>query len=178
MGPQYADLSGRVLQILALTLWPIAGYQVAAAAILGVAKQRRMIPIFFGEAAVNVVLSIILVRTYGVVGTAIGTLIPRLVMSMIVGPWFVRREIGLPLRTFWFGALIQPTVAMVPFAMASYAVERFWPATHLAVYFAQVGLVLPIAALGVWIVCLSPVEREDLAGRVLAFSRRRLVRPR
>ena len=176
MGPQYADLSGRVLQILALTLWPIAGYQVAAAAILGVAKQRRMIPIFFGEAAVNVVLSIFLVRTYGVVGTAVGTLIPRLIMSMIVGPWFVRREIGLPLRTFWVGALVLPTVAMVPFAIASYAVERFWPATHLAIYFAQVGLVLPLAAIGFWVVCLSPAERDSLSGRVLAFSRRRMAR--
>ena len=172
MGPQYAALSGRVLQILALTLWPIAGYQVAAAAILGVAKQRRLIPIFFAEAGLNIALSVVLVRSMGVVGAAIGTLIPRLIMSVVVGPWFVRRELGLPLRTFWVVAFLRPTVAILPFAAATWAVERYWPAAHLATYFAQVALALPVAAVGFWFLCLDAAERASLGERMQTLARK------
>ena len=140
-----------------------------------VGKHRGLVPIFIAEAACNIGLSIVLVRAYGVIGTAIGTLIPRLIVSAIIGPWYVCRETGLPLRTFWVGAFIQPTIAIAPFAIASYCIDRFWPATNRVMYFAPVGLLLPVAAIGYWMLCLSGSERDRL-GRAFVLARRTAAR--
>ena len=166
MGPQYVALSGNVLRVLSLTLWCIAGYQIVGASMLGVSRHTGLIPIFVAEALCNVGLSILWVRAYGVIGSAWGTVVPRLVASLFVGPWYVRRNLGVPLRTFWGSVFVQPAVAMIPFALGSYAVERLWPAEHLLWYFAQIALTLPLAVVGVWAVALTPPERRAWSSRL------------
>jgi O-antigen/teichoic acid export membrane protein len=172
MGPQYAALSGNVLRVLSLTLWCIAGYQIVGASMIGVSRHVGLIPIFVTEALCNLGLSILWVRAYGVIGCAWGTAVPRLVASLVVGPWYARRNLGVPLRTFWVSVFVQPTVAMLPFALGSYAIERLWPAQHLLLYFGQVALTLPLAVAGVWAFAFTPAERHAWAGRLKAWSRR------
>ncbi len=162
MGAEYADLSGRVLLVLAVPLLFLAGYQVVAAAMFGISKHGGLIPIFALEAFSNLVLSIFWVRAYGVIGTAMGTTIPRVIVSTLIGPWYVRRTMGLSLRTFWISCFLQPIAAMIPFAAASYAVERMWPANNMLVYFAQVLALLPLVALFAWLICFSRDEQRAL----------------
>lgn len=166
MGPQYAALSGNVLRVLSLTLWCIAGYQVVGASMLGVSRHSGLVPIFVAEALCNLGLSILWVRAYGVIGSAWGTAVPRLIASLLVCPWYVRRHLGVPLRTFWLSVIVQPTLAMIPFALGTYAMERLWPAQHLLLYFAQVALTLPLAVLGVWVLAFTPAERLAWSGRL------------
>ncbi len=162
MGAAYADLSGRVLLILSLSLVTLAGYQVVAAAMFGINKHGGLIPIFVGETVVNLVLSIILVRRFGVIGTAVGTAIPRLVVSTLICPWYVRKTLGIPVRAFWTSVFLQPMLAMIPFAAASYAIERAWPARNLLVYFGQVAVLMPLVAISAWVICFTPAERAVL----------------
>ena len=121
MGPAYAELSGRVLWVLSLSLWAIGGYQVVSSAMMGLNKHTGLIPILITEAACNIVLSIIWVRAYGVVGTAFGTVVPRAIVSTMVGPWYVRRTIGIPLYKFWGLVFIQPALSVIPFAVVTLA---------------------------------------------------------
>lgn len=172
MGPSYADLSGRVLWVLAVAMLPISGYQIVSAAMLGASKHRGLIPIYIAECVANFVLSIILVRQFGVIGTAIGTLIPRLVVSAIVGPWYVRRMFGVPIQSFWLHAFLQPIIATIPFAIASFYIDTYWPARHLAVYFLQVLLILPLMIPSVWFIVLTSAERAAVSGAFVARSRR------
>ena len=163
MGPTYADLSGRVLWVLALTLWTTGGYQIVSAAMIGLNKHSGLIPILIVEALSNLVLSVIWVRMYGVIGTAIGTAVPRTIVSTIVGPLYVRRTVGIPLHRFWLAVFVQPALAIIPFAVVSYATERLFPAGNVLAFFAQVAAALPIAALGTWYICFSPAERSTWA---------------
>jgi hypothetical protein len=88
----------------------------------------------------------------------------------VIGPWYVRRHLGVPLRTFWLSVIVQPTLAMIPFALGTYAMDRLWPAQHLPAYFAQVALALPLAVAGAWLLALTPAERLAWSGRLrLAF---------
>jgi O-antigen/teichoic acid export membrane protein len=159
MGHEYADPSARVLTVLAITLIPVGGYQVMAAALFGISKHGRLVPVFLAECICNFVLSIIWVRQYGVIGTAFGTLVPRLIVSLFIGPWFVHRTLDVPIRTFWFSVFVRPVAAAIPFAIASGIVDRVLPARNLAIFFAQVIALLPLMALGAWI-ALSADERH------------------
>jgi O-antigen/teichoic acid export membrane protein len=162
MGAEYAPLGGRILLVLSVTLATLAGYQVPSAAMFGISRHGGLIPVAIGEALCNLGLSIVLVRQYGVIGTAIGTMVPRMIVSILVGPWYVRHTLGISLRTFWTSVFLRPMIAIIPFAIASYVVERQYPAHNMATYFGQVALLVPVAVAFDWLICTSADERTAL----------------
>jgi peptidoglycan biosynthesis protein MviN/MurJ (putative lipid II flippase) len=48
-----------------------------------------------GQGVAKIVLSLILVRFFGLAGIALGTVIPLVVANIFVLPWFVKRELGV-----------------------------------------------------------------------------------
>jgi O-antigen/teichoic acid export membrane protein len=164
MGPDYAAPVGAVLTILAAAVWAFAGYQVVTATLIGMNRHRGLIPVFVGEALVNLTLSIALVQRFGIVGVAWGTALPRLVVSLVVGPLYVRRHLGVSLAAYYTQTLVRPTVGMIPFALATLAIEWWWPVSNLFGFFGQVTVALLAAAVGAWFVVLTSGERRALAG--------------
>ncbi len=162
MGPKYADLSGEVLWILSLALSFAVAYQVVVATMMGLSKHGGLVPAFIVEAIFNIGLSVAWIHSYGIIGVAWGTTVPRLLASVFFAPWYVRRVLGIPIRKFWTAVWIRPGLAMIPFALGSFVVESRWPVSNLVLYFLQVGLLLPLAALGAWVLALSPTERGRL----------------
>jgi len=59
------------------------------------------------EGIVNVVLSIYLAPRFGIVGVAIGTAIPMLIIKLFVQPIYVSRIIGISMIRYW-GQLLPP----------------------------------------------------------------------
>jgi O-antigen/teichoic acid export membrane protein len=172
MGPEYGALSGQVLWVLSLALWAVSGYQIITVTMLGVGKHTGLIPGFAVEAVCNLALSIALVPSLGIIGSAWGTTIPRLAASLLFAPWYVRRTFGIPMRSLWLAVWVRPSFAMVPFAAATYALERLWPTESIVLFFAQVALALPVAAIGAWLLCLAPPERQAFAPALPAPLRR------
>ncbi len=170
MGEEFAEPAGRVLRILAPTLWVFASLQVCTSVMMGIDRHRGMVPAFALEAVANLLLCLALVRPLGITGIALGILLPRLVISLGFGPWYARLALGTPISVYWWQALFRPALAALPFAAACAAVETWWRPASLWLFFAQICALLPIAALGAWIVALDAPER----GLVLeALARRR-----
>ena len=67
---------------------------------------------------------------------------------------------GTPVTEVCSRIWLRPIIAMIPFAAATYAIERFWPAHHLTTFFAGVAVALPVAVAGAWLLALSPDDRE------------------
>jgi O-antigen/teichoic acid export membrane protein len=162
MGDDYAIPSGDVLWILSLALWFAVGYQIVVGIMMGISKHAGLVPAFMIEAVCNIVLSVVLLQTYGIIGVAWGTTAPRLVASIFFAPWYVQRVLGIPVTRFWFTVWVRTGTAMVPFAFASWFIEQRWPADNLIFYFAQVAATLPLAVLGAWIFSLTAVEKNRL----------------
>ena len=176
MGQEYADPSGHVLWILSLALVFSACNQSAQAVVLGVSKHKLVVPAVVAEGLANLGLSIALVRTMGIVGVAWAAAIPSIAVSLLFWPLYLRRYLDVPVRDYVLAAWLRPGLAVLPFALASLAIERFWLAPSLFFFFLQVGLVLPLAAGGMWFFCLSTSERSDYSARIrnnlpLAFRR-------
>jgi len=102
--------------------------------------------------------------------------IPYLVVSFLFWPGYLRKWVGVPVGDLVSAAWARPLVAAVPFAACTYALEHFWPAHHLALFFMQVGLILPIAMVGFWYLCLTAEDRRMLSDSLLRPALR-LVRP-
>src|SRR5438132_923696 len=113
MGPAYAGPAGAVLTVLALPVWALAGFHVVTATMIGIDQHRGLIPVFVCEAFMNVLLSIALVHYLGIVGVAWGMDLPRLIVSLFVGPLYVRRHARVPLRGCWTLTLLRPAAGVI-----------------------------------------------------------------
>ena len=167
MGPEYAELSGRVLWILTLGLAFSASSQVALATMLGISKHRAVVPAFFVQALCIFAGSLVTVRPLGVVGVAWSTTLPYLAVSLFFWPWYLRQSLQIPVRGFVFSAWVRPAMAGVPFALCTYAMEKLWPAPNLVLFFLETGAILPTALVGYWYVYLTREHRQILAKTLL-----------
>jgi O-antigen/teichoic acid export membrane protein len=166
MGPAYGKLSGEVLRTLAVVVWLDASRSVVIQSLTGMAKQHMVIPGIAMEAAGNVALSLALVQPFGIAGVALGTSIPNVLVSLVYIPRCLSRATGVPASLFCRDAVLLPTLACLPFALATAMIERYMPAANLAVFFGEALLILPLIPVTAWFVCLSPEERERMKSRV------------
>jgi len=173
MGPTYGPESGKILGVLAFVVWLSGGRSVAAASIVGVSRHRLLIPGLAFEAVVNVALSIALIGNWGLVGVAIGTLVPNVLVTLAYFPRCLVKATEVPEALYYRDAWLRPTLACVPFGLAAMALERHAPAGSLAVFFGQVVVTLPLVAAGALACCLSAEERRSLVLRVKRWARER-----
>jgi len=176
MGWQYAELSGRVLSVLSITLLFWAANTITAGILLGLSKHKPIVPVMLAEGLCNLALSIVWVKSMGILGVAWGTVVPSLCTNLLFWPWYTRRTLGIHPLAFLMSAWVRPAIAIVPFVLASYAIERFWPASHLILYFIQVALLLPIAIAGYWAVCLNQTQRKDYSRKLTQSLERAFAR--
>jgi len=166
MGPSYAELSGHVLWILSVPWLFGTGVSVVASAMLGISQHKRVVPFGLAEGLSNLVLSIALVKSMGVVGVAWGTALPNMAISLFFWPWYTRRTLGIPIRDFARSLWLVPAAAMLPFCVCTYFVNRFWPARSLFFFFLQIATILPVALVSIWFLGLSADERISLGQRL------------
>lgn len=163
MGPAYGPPTDQVLFVLSFVVWLAGGRLVAAATVMGINRHRGLAVAVATEALANLSLSILLIKPFGLVGVALGTAIPTIIVNLIFMPRYVERHVGIPRREFVARVWMWPSLACVPFGVATYVVERWIPADSLVVFFIQVAAVLPLVGLGAAFTLLSKAERERLA---------------
>jgi O-antigen/teichoic acid export membrane protein len=161
MGPAYGKVSGQVLQILAIVVWLDALRSVAIYSLTGMARQSMIIPGVVVEAVANLALSLALVQRLGIVGVALGTLIPNVLVSLAYFPRRLSSATAVRVGLIYKHALVLPTLACVPFAVATQLIERVFPAPNLAIFFLQVLVSVPLVPLTAWFVCLSEPQKQQ-----------------
>lgn len=179
MGPEYAGPSGAVLAVLTLGSAFGAGPGALGVMVIGIGRHRMLAFALLAEALGNLLLSVELVRPFGVVGVAWGTTIPLLAMSWLFWPWFARRTLDIAPARYVTSMWGRPAVATIPFALLTWAIERWWPAPGLALFFVQVALALPVAVVCLWGVCVPRPDRARLQRHLVDAGLagiRRLVR--
>jgi hypothetical protein len=114
-------------------------------------------------------LSIYWIGSLGLVGMALATAVPRITIGLCAFPWLLKRHLAvsprLTITEFW----LRPLTAALPFAIATLLVQRWWLASGLFAFFAQIIAILPLMLAGAWIAGLNASERFACAQ---ALSRR------
>jgi O-antigen/teichoic acid export membrane protein len=167
MGDEYAGPGGATLRVMSLYLFGFASFQVMASTMVGLNRHRGMVPAFLLEAVANILLSLLLVRSYGILGVAWGLTLPRLVNCFVFSPYYARRKAGVPVREFVVDSFARPALAVAPFALLTAWIEARWPAASLLTFALQVLASLPVALLGAWIFAMKPTERRLASSAVL-----------
>lgn len=166
MGPEIAAQSSVILIVLSFLLWLNSGRSIVISSLTGLGQHQKLIPAFVAEAVANIVISVVLAQSLGIVGVAIGTLVPGAVVSAVVIPRYLKRTVNIRLRDYYWQTMIVPTVSAVPFAIATYGMERTTDPTGLAVFFLQVLILLPLIPAFAWLICLDAKDRRKLTAGV------------
>ena len=129
VGPEFAA-SVDVIYILSVGVALRVGNSTSAVILKGSDLHRFLAFSNLSMAAANVVLSVVLVRMYGLIGVAIGTLIPMIVFSMFVVFPAACRRVELPVltvvrRSVW--PAIWPAIVMGGFVLLTRSrIEGSW----------------------------------------------------
>jgi len=84
------------------------------------ARHRFLAWLTLAEGGVNLGLSVLWGRQYGLMGVALGTTLPLLAACVLVEPVYVLRVTGIPLRTYVYEGFMRPAAAAALFlAVAS-----------------------------------------------------------
>jgi O-antigen/teichoic acid export membrane protein len=95
MGPKYKELGEMVLIILFVNQYFQGPQQISYSVLQGLSKQKYYSYMSVAVSICNLILSIILVQKFGIVGVAIGAVIPQVLFNGLYVPWLTLQTLKL-----------------------------------------------------------------------------------
>ncbi|TKB07407.1 oligosaccharide flippase family protein [Desulforhopalus sp. IMCC35007] len=88
MGTEYGEKGGGVIKILSVGYFFAMSQVIASSILKGVSKHKAFAYILAIEAIVNLGLSVLLIKYYGINGVAFGTTVPLVVTNLVIVPLY------------------------------------------------------------------------------------------
>jgi O-antigen/teichoic acid export membrane protein len=158
MGSKYTD-AYPVLVVL-VSAYTLNLWQGPAASLLyGVSKHKFIAVLNTVEGIVNLALSLWLVRIYGMMGVALGTLIPMVFTRLFINPAYACRVAGVSYREYarrmgkTLGVVAASLIA--PFVLSMKLVRPNYPSLFIAGSFSLFAY-----GIALWMFEFSPEETE------------------
>jgi len=165
-GPAYFR-SDLVLVILLAANLPRWMHNISWQLLFATNRQQALTWLIICESLTNIGLSIVLVRPYGVLGIALGTLIPMLVSHLLLLPWMMRRLVGISLRRFVRDGVGRPLLAAAAVFAACVVVRSAFPPAGWALFIVE-GAGLGLLALLVGMVFVARAEERARGWQAVA----------
>ncbi len=131
MGAKYVAQSYPVLLVLLYPTALMLAQSASGRTLWGMAKHRTWAFVVLAEGISNLILSIILVRHYGILGDAIGTAIPLACSMIFFLPRHLCNLLGIKLRTYLSQAFLLPLLLSVPLVACLLLMRRWYIPHHL-----------------------------------------------
>jgi O-antigen/teichoic acid export membrane protein len=180
MGPGF-DAAVLPLYVLAITGVVLIGHAPLGNILLGTGRHRLVAFVALAEAVANLVLSVILVRRFGLLGVAIGTAVPIFIANLFVLAPAVCRQLDIHLTDFVRAVAIGPLIGSGISALAVWTIRTAWPPQSLLSIIAEGALVGLIYLGSLWTLGLDTAVRvrySAFARRLISLaSHRRLAAP-
>jgi O-antigen/teichoic acid export membrane protein len=131
MGAKYVSQSYPVLLVLLYPTTLMLAQSASGRTLWGMAKHRTWAFVVLAEGISNLILSIILVRYYGILGDAIGTAIPLACSMIFFLPQHLCNLLGIKLRTYLSQAFLLPLLLSTPLVACLLLMRRWYIPHHL-----------------------------------------------
>ena len=135
MGPQYKELSEAVLVILFINQFFQGPQQISYSVLQGLSKQKYYSYMSIVVSVFNLILSISLIQEYGIVGVAVGAVIPQVLFNGLYVPWLTLKTLDMS-KWFYFKRTyllsIMPTLVL--FGTLFVLRDMYYPEGYLALF--------------------------------------------
>lgn len=174
MGPEHAPMAGRVMRTLALGYVVGMPYYTISGVLYGLGEHRTVAVLRIVEGVANLACSVVLINLIGLVGVAIGTALPHIVIVGWVLPRALPRLFPFSLGTYYSAVYARTLLAATPFAVATWAIGALVRPPTMPAFLAWGVASLIVYAVPTWFLALSDDDRARLRGM---FQRRPAPRP-
>lgn len=128
--------------------------------------QRGLTILLMCEAVVNIVLSLLLVKPYGLVGLGIASLIPMVLSHLINVPLLIRKSVGASFRRYVTDGVARPLAGSVVIFLLGVWLRFSFPVVGWTELFLQGGILASLALLFGVAVVATPLDRERLVNKL------------
>jgi O-antigen/teichoic acid export membrane protein len=172
VGAKYAPAS-LLLVLLAVPTMVALPQATASSVLYGISRHKGIVLLSIFAALVNLGLSVWWARSPGLmaaifgnsihpglVGVAMGTAVPLLLVSGVATAVYACRVLGQPLGPYLWDGLVQPGLVSLAFALPAVAVQAWWhPMGWVPIFGACAGCWLVFAATA-WFAGISGTDRR------------------
>jgi O-antigen/teichoic acid export membrane protein len=102
--------------ILLVTAIPAISQKIGFQILTGCRRVTQVATIVVCESFANVALSVYLIRSLGLLGAVLGTMIPSLISHVVIYPWFICRFLNISGGTYLAKVFPRPLIVAVLFA--------------------------------------------------------------
>jgi O-antigen/teichoic acid export membrane protein len=165
-----------ILLVLLAGYVPRAMNSISVQALLATRNQSSYARAIVVDSIVNLALSLALVRPYGTLGLAIGSVIPMLVTNLLVVPLLVFRKVGVSIRRYWVEG-VGPSILVAVAAALLGVAYRQWSGAASWWTVGMGGSLMAVTGLALGYVFLlknehrkrlSSIVRNRLPGKIAA----------
>jgi O-antigen/teichoic acid export membrane protein len=140
VGPKYIATSYPVLLVLLYPVTLMLAQHSSGRILWGMAKHQTWAWVALAEGTANLILSVLLVRPYGILGDAVGTAIPLTCSMIFFLPRYLCRQVGIKLRTYLYQAYSLPLAMSVPVIATLLLMQRWFVPHHLGQILVQIAI--------------------------------------
>ncbi|MCW8934265.1 MAG: oligosaccharide flippase family protein [Gammaproteobacteria bacterium] len=176
MGEEFAAISGEILVILAVAQAFSAPHFSIVNVLYGMNKHKTLAHFRIVEAICNLVLSIVLINYYGLVGVALGTAIPHIILTSMILPWYATKQINMSLSNYMISGYLRPMIAILPFIFSVFYLKNAFPPESLLEFFVSVFIVCLLYLFVSYLVVFTSKERSSINTSILSFYNKRVSR--
>lgn len=131
VGARYIATSYPVLLVLVIPTATMFAQSACGRVLFGMAKHRTLAFAILMEGVTNLILSIVLVKPFGILGDAAGTALPLFCTTLFFLPRHTCRLLGVRVRTYLREAFLMPVLFCIPpVALLLLARNRFVAHTY------------------------------------------------
>ena len=176
MGAEYAAPAGQVLMFLAVGHLVGVPYYTISGVLYGLGRHHVVAYSRLFEGAVNLALSVLLIKRYGLAGVAIGTAVPQIIVAAGILPFVLSKWVSINLRDYYLTTYVRPFAAALPFLATCWWIDQVLrPATFVS-FFAAGAASLVAYVVPCWLLVFSADERATLVDALARrLPRRRTV---
>lgn len=159
-GSEFRGPAGALLGILSIDIVFAGPRHVIQATFIGSGRHRVLGVWYVASALVRIAATAGLVYLMGLQGAGWAVVIPGILMALLVMPALCRKYYGMNRLNMIWQIWLRPILAMLPFAVALWAMEEWVPTRGYASFFSQIALTMPIALVSGALFGLTRKERE------------------
>jgi O-antigen/teichoic acid export membrane protein len=188
MGPEYTG-STFILSILTIAVLAHLLEMPAHTVLLGLGKHKIVALFTLAQAIANLILSLVLVKPYGLEGVALGTTIPTVVFTLVAIVIYFKNYLRVSLMEYASRSLPKALLVQLPFVVLLFLIKNYLPPTLLiastnralllVTFFAEILIALIPYGILVFVFCISPTERAAIfkIKEKFGFKRRVVIQP-
>lgn len=162
MGAEYVSLSWIILVILMLPQFGAMSQSISASILCGMAKHKSLAHLAIGESVSNLILSIILVKKFGLVGVAWGTAIPLLLTNTIIMPIYICKKLNLNFLKYIKESFLTPALCSISFAFIAFFFTHYIKQPAWIEFIAQISFSTIIFYIFSFFLCLDDYQRKEI----------------